>query len=187
MKKSLIFTLASVLLIALVSFTGATKLVSNKTHIKFFSSTPAEDIESNNYKAVSTIDPGSGQIVFSVPMQSFEFEKALMQKHFNNKEFLDTKGHPKAKLTGTITNLDAINFLKDGVYDAEISGELTIKGATKAINEKGTITVKGKVIEANSKLNVILADYGIAFEKGKPSTNIAESVEVTVVAEYQLQ
>ncbi len=120
-------------------------------------------------------------------MQSFEFEKALMQKHFNNKEFLDTKSHPKAKLTGKITNLDAINFDKDGTYKADIKGELTIKGVTKPISETGTITVKGQTVEASSKLTVTLADYGIAFEKGKPSTNIAKSVEVTVFAEYQLQ
>jgi len=29
-----------------------------------------------------------------------------------------------------------------------------------------------------------LADYKVAFEKGKPSTNIAKEVEVTVNAEY---
>ncbi|CAN5332179.1 hypothetical protein BH23BAC2_BH23BAC2_00440 [soil metagenome] len=187
MKKSVIFTLASFIIISLASFTAATKLGSNKTHIKFFSSTPAEDIESNNYKAVSTIDPGSGEIVFSVPMQSFEFDKALMQKHFNNKEFLDTKSHPKAKLTGKITNLDDVNFSKDGTYNVEIKGDLTIKGSTKPFHEKGTINVKGQKVEANSKFTVTLADYGVAFEKGKPATNVAKSVEVTVFAEYQLQ
>lgn len=185
MKKVSILAFSAAFVIALASFTTATKLVSSKTHIKFFSTTPAEDIESNNYKAVSTIDPSTGEVVFSVPMQAFEFEKALMQKHFNGNNFLDTKAFPKAKLTGKITNLEAINFDQDGTYNASIQGELTIKGVTKPITEKGTITVRGTTVEVNSKFNVTLADYGIAFEKGKPSTNVAEIVEVTVYAEYQ--
>ena len=72
------------------------KQKTSKTHIKFFSTTPVEDIEANNYATVGTIDPGTGKIVFSVPMQSFEFEKSLMQQHFNSKKFLDTKTNPKA-------------------------------------------------------------------------------------------
>lgn len=163
----------------------AGKLVSSKTHIKFYSHTSLEDIQANNYASVSTIDQATGDVVFSVPMQSFEFEKALMQKHFNSNKFLDTKQFPKAKLKGKITNLEDINFSKDGTYNAIVEGELTIKGKTNPVKEKGTITVKGNVISATSTFNITLADYGVAFEKGKPSTNIAKTVEVTVHAEYK--
>jgi polyisoprenoid-binding protein YceI len=188
MKKLSILMIMSIAMLSLGAFnSNAVKWVSSKTHLKFFSTTPAEDIEANNYNAVSTIDPATGEVVFSVPMQSFEFEKALMQKHFNQEGFLDTKNHPKAKLTGKITNLNAVNWEKDGTYNAEINGDLTIKGVTKPIREKGTITVSGKSLTVDSKFNVTLADFGIAFEKGKPSTNVAKTVEVTVVAEYQQQ
>lgn len=161
------------------------KLVSTKTHIKFFSTTAAEDIESNNYKSVSTINTKTGDMVFSVPMQSFEFEKALMQKHFNQDKFLDTKNYPKAKLVGKITNLSEINFEKDGTYPATIKGEMTIKNKTNPFSEKGTVTVSAGVIKVNGKFNITLADYEIAFEKGKPSSNVAKTVEVTVNAEYK--
>lgn len=117
-------------------------------------------------------------------MQSFEFEKALMQEHFNSKKFLDTKTNPKAKLTGKIANLDKVNFKKDGSYSAEIVGDLTINGVTNPIKEKATITVKGGKISLASKFNLTLADYKIAFKSGKPSTNIAKTVEVTVEANY---
>lgn len=161
------------------------KLVSSKTHIKFFSHTSFEDIQANNYASTSTIDLATGDIVFSVPMQSFEFEKALMQKHFNGEDFLDTKQFPKAKLKAKFTNLFQINFEKDGTYQANVEGELTIKGVTKPVKEKGTVTVKGKSIQVQSIFNVTLADYGITFVKGKPASNIAKTVEVTVHAEYQ--
>ncbi len=188
MKKTAILMIVTAFTFALVSFRpAAVKYVSSKTHIKFFSTTPAEDIEANNYKAVSTIDQSTGEVVFSVPMQSFEFEKALMQKHFNQKKFLDTKTYPRAKLTGTIINLDEVNWDKDGTYNARIRGDLTIRGVTKPYTENGTITISGNTLKVNSTFNVTLADHGIAFKKGKPSTNIAKTVEVTVVAEYQKQ
>ncbi len=181
--------LLSVLAALLVSAAGyaqnSDKLVSSKTHIKFFSTTPAEDIEANNTTAVGTIEKSTGVVVFSVPMQGFEFEKALMQKHFNSPKFLDTKTFPKAKLKGKINNLGEVDFSKDGTYNTIVEGDLTIKGKTKPIKEKGTIKVKGNVVTVNSKFDVTLADYGINFVKGKPSTNIAKTVEVTVQAEYK--
>ncbi len=186
MKKLMLLSVLAVLFISTVAFAqSSAKLVSSKTHVKFFSTTPAEDIEANNTSTVSTIEKSTGTVVFSVPMQGFEFEKALMQKHFNGKKFLDTKAFPKAKLKGKISNLSDINFSKDGTYNAIIEGDLTIKGKTKAIKEKGTVEIKGNVVMVNSKFNVTLADYGITFVKGKPSTNIAKTVEVSVKAEYK--
>lgn len=173
-------------LFGLTAFTPVpNKLISSKTQIKIFSTTPAENIEANNYKTVSTIDTKTGNVVFSVPMQSFEFKKALMQKHFNSSKFLDTKTYPKAKFIGKITNLSDINFEKNGTYNAIIKGEMTIKEKTNPINEKGTVTVLGSVITVNSTFNITLADYGVAFEKGKPSTNIGKTVEIKINAEYQ--
>jgi polyisoprenoid-binding protein YceI len=189
MKKLSLLTIAAVLLLLSISGYGqpSKKWVSTKTQIKFFSTTPAEDIEALNTATVSTIDPETGEVVFSVPMQGFEFEKALMQKHFNQEKFLDTKTHPRARLIGKINNLSSIDFTKDGSYNAEVEGILTIKGKTKPFKEKGTITVKGGKIEIKSVFNITLADYGIAFNRGKPSTNIAKTVEVTIDAEYQPQ
>lgn len=163
------------------------KYVSSKTHIKFFSTTPVEDIEANNYTATSTINPVSGDVIFAVPMQGFEFEKALMQKHFNNADFLDTKQFPRASLKGKITNISEIDFSNDGTYEATVEGEFTLKGVTKSIKEKGQITVKGGTVEVDSKFNITLADYGITFVKGKPSSNIAKTVEVSLKSEYQPQ
>jgi polyisoprenoid-binding protein YceI len=183
-KRILISAMIMMMALNVIGQTSS-RMVSSKSHIKFFSSTPAEDIEANNYSATSTINTGSGNVVFVVPMQGFEFEKSLMQRHFNQKNFLDTKTYPEARLVARITNIDKIDFSKDGKYDAMIEGDMTIKGVTNKIKEKGTVTVKGGAIEAKSQFNVTLADYGIEFVKGKPSSNIAKTVEVTVFAEYQ--
>ncbi|MDF1576253.1 MAG: YceI family protein [Bacteroidales bacterium] len=186
MKKSILLSFAAALFISAAGFgQSGSKLVSTKTQIKFFSSTPAEDIEAQNTASVSTIEKSTGEVVFSVPMQGFEFEKSLMQKHFNNDNFLDTKSFPDAKLKAVITNLASINFGADGSYPATVKGELIIKGKTNPISESGTITVKGNQVGIESTFDITLADYGVTFVEGKPSTNIAKTVKVTVQAEYQ--
>ena len=186
MKYIFNLTISAFVLALVFAFTTTGgKLTSNKTHIKFFSHTSIEDISANNYKAVSTLDKTTGDVVFSVPMQSFDFEKALMQKHYNSKDFLNTKKFPKAKMVGKITNLSDIKFDTDGTYSATIKGEMTLKGVTKTIEEKGSIKVSGKTVKVDSKFKLLLADYGIEFSKGKPASNIAKTVDVTLIAEYK--
>ncbi len=103
MKKSILILLG-IASIGLFSFTMHTaKLTSTKTHVKFYSHTAVEDIEANNYKSTSTLDKATGDVVVVVPMQSFQFSIALMQKHFNSAKFLDTKKYPKAKFVGMYT------------------------------------------------------------------------------------
>ncbi|MBS3912974.1 MAG: YceI family protein [Bacteroidetes bacterium] len=168
-----------------VSFTSVQdKRTSTKNHVYFFSHTDLEDITANNYKAVSTLDTKTGEMVYSIPMQSFEFKKALMQKHFNSKGFLDTKTYPKAKFVGKINNLGSVDFTKDGIYQGSVTGIMTIKGISKSVTESGSIEVKGNSINVKSKFKLILADYGITFSKGKPSTNVAKTVDVSVISEY---
>lgn len=184
MKNSILKNLTLITILVLSTQTFAQKMSSKKTSISFYSHTAVEDIKSQNTASVSILNSTTGDVVFSVPMQSFEFEKALMQKHFNSSDFLDTKKEPKAKLVGKITNLNDINFTKNGTYNATILGEMTIKGVAKSFSEKATVTVNGTSIILNSKFEITLADYGIAFKKGKPSTNIAKTIETTVIAEY---
>lgn len=183
MKKTIVVLLTAVS----INFSAVAqeKLISKDGSINFFSHTVAEDISSDNYSVTSTLDPASGAVVFVVAMQSFEFEKALMQKHFNSNKFLDTKNYPKGKFTGSITNLSDINFTKNGTYNATVKGDLTIHGETKAITEKGTITVADGSVQLDSKFQATLADFKIAFAKGKPSTNVAKIVDVTVKSVFK--
>ncbi len=185
MKKTTVLFTAFVAIASFAFKPATTKLVSNDGHISFFSHTSFEDITSNNYKVVSTLERETGEIVFVVPMQSFEFEKALMQKHFNSKDFLDTKNYPKAKFVGKITNPEEIDFSKDGSYKARVEGELTIRDITKPVSTSGLVSVSNGKITVNSKMTITLADYNISFSKGKPSTNVAKEIEVTTIAVYK--
>ena len=184
MTKSILKIAVLLAVVFLTTQAFAQKISSKTTNISFYSHTALEDIKATNTASVSVLDPTTGDVVFSVPMQSFEFEKALMQKHFNSSDFLDTKKEPKAKLVGKITNLTQVNFKKDGTYTADVSGDLTIKGVTKPFTTKATIKITGTSINVESKFDITLAEYGIAFSKGKPSTNIAKTIATTVLAEY---
>lgn len=160
------------------------KLSTTSGHIKFFSTTPAEDIEANNYKVISQITLETGILVFSVPMQSFEFPKAAMQKHYNSKKFLNTKKFPKGKYKGTITNMSDIDFTKNGKYEAMVIGDLTIHGVSNKVSEKITFAVKDGAVMGMTTFNITLADYGVVFKKGKPSKNIGKTVKITAHLNY---
>ena len=163
------------------------KLTTKTGHIKFFSTTSVENIESNNYKVTGTLSKEDGKMVFSVPMQSFEFEKAMMQKHFNQPNYLDTKKFPKAKFVGKIEDNSKVNYNTEGVYEVTVSGELTLHGVTKPVTSKGTIEVAPKSnVKGVTKFDILLADYDIVFDKGKPSKSIAKTVEVTVNMDYSV-
>jgi len=188
MKNLIASAMIFMMVVSIVGFVSPIeKLVSEKTHISFFSITPLEDITANNYKSGSTLDTRTGEIVFSVPMQSFEFEKALMQKHYNGSDFLDTKKYPRSKFVGKITNLESIDFEKNGTYSATVEGEMTIKDKTNPIKEQGKITVIDGVITAESTFKITLADYGVVFEKGKPASNIAKTIEIRFEGEYGVE
>ena len=185
MKKTILsLAVAGVFLLSSAFSIVGNKLVSKSGHVNFFSHTVVEDISADNYKLVSTLDTETGKIVFSVPMQSFEFEKSMMQKHFNSKKFLDTKTFPKTKYVGTITNLDDIDFGTDGEYTANVTGELTMHGVTNEITETASITVEDGKITIDVSLSITLADYNIAFVKGKPSTNIAKTIDAKIKAVF---
>jgi len=61
---------------------------------------------------------------------------------------------------------------------------MTINGKTNDVSENATIKVAGGKISIHSKFNLTLADYEVAFEGGKPSKNIAKTIEISIDAEY---
>jgi len=185
--KKVIVSLAVVTLIVLTSAFSPIvgKLVTKTGHVNFFSHTAVEDITADNYKVMSTLETSTGELIYSVPMQSFEFEKSMMQKHFNSSKFLDTKQFPKAKFKGMINNLSDVDFATDGTYTASVTGDLTMHGVTKSLTQDATITVAGAEITVNVVMDITLADYEIAFKKGKPSTNVAKTVKATIKTVYK--
>lgn len=120
-----------------------------------------DKIHAENKTVAAVLDTKTGALSFSVLIKGFEFKKALMQTHFNEK-YMESEKFPKSDFKGTITNNAAVKYTADGVYDAAVKGKLTIHGETKEVEAKGKITVKGGKISLNSVFTINIPDYKIA-------------------------
>ena len=96
---------------------------------------------------------------------------------------MESEKFPTAGFKGTITNLSDIQFAKDGIYNATVTGEMIMHGVSKKITAAGVITVSGGKISLHSKFFVKLADYNISIPK-LVIDKVAESVEITVNSEF---
>ena len=151
--------------------------------VSFFSHTSMEDIDAVTHKATSVFDASTGAVEFSILVKSFEFEKALMQEHFNE-NYMESNTFPKATFKGKVTGLTAEQAKTPGTYAVEVTGDLTIHGVSKPVTTKGSMTVEaGGVIKAKSEFNVKPEDHGIEIP-GEVRKNIAETIKVSVDLSY---
>lgn len=150
--------------------------------VSFVSEAPLEKFDAKNSQALSVLDAKTGQLEFSVLMKSFEFEKALMGEHFQEK-YVESDKFPKSTFKGTITDISSVNFSKDGSYPVSYKGSFSLHGVTKDVSGKGVFEVKGGKLVGRSSFGILLEDYKIEI----PSVvkdKIAKEVIVTVDAEY---
>ncbi|MDB4286345.1 YceI family protein, partial [bacterium] len=137
MKKTFV-----VFLLAVVAFStvDAQKYITRNGTVSFFSTTPIEDIKGTNNQVTSLLDTQGGGIVFMALMKGFQFDKALMQEHFNEK-YVESEKYPKAQFKGSIENFEEIDFTKDGTYDITVSGPLTLHGETNVVTTEGSLVI----------------------------------------------
>lgn len=184
MKKN-IFLLAMILL-SIFNASAQTKFVTNTGQAVIFSHTSAEDISAKNNTVSGAINTATGDVAISMPVQSFQFEKALMQEHFNNVNFMDSRQFPRITLKGKIINLANIDFSKNGDYEVTVSGDLTIRGISKPVTEKASIEVRNDKILVTTKFIVKnIGLYGVGKPKGKMKNNVADDIAVTYAATYE--
>lgn len=153
----------------------AQKYSTDQTFVSFFSDAAIEDITADNKKAAGVFNAATGDIAYSIPIKEFQFEKSLMQEHFNEK-YMETEKFPKSTFQGKVTGYDPA---ATGAQNASAKGKLTIHGETKEVEIPGTIEKQGDKLVMKSKFVVKLADYKIAIPQ-LLWQNIAEQVEVTV-------
>ena len=153
-------------------------------HVSFFSKTSAENIDAHNYKATSVFDATSGAVEFAVLMKAFEFEKALMQEHFNE-NYVESDKFPKAVFKGKVTGLPDGALKKAGTYEVTVAGDLTLHGVTKPVSTKGTLTVDPTgMLKAAAEFNITPEDHDIKIP-GAVRESIADQIQVKVQIDYQ--
>jgi polyisoprenoid-binding protein YceI len=159
----------------------AQKYVSERGVITFFSEAAIEDITATNAKANSMLNVTTADIAFRVSILDFQFEKKLMQQHFNEK-YMESDKFPKATFSGKL-----IGFVADKseVQSVHAKGKLTIHGVTNEIDVPGTIHLSESLL-VKSKFIVKLADYKVKIPQ-LMWQNIAEQVEVSIEFTYKPQ
>ena len=167
-----------------INISNAQKYFTKTGVTSFYSDTPIEKIEAQNKSSNCVFDISSGKIEFGVLVKGFQFEKALMQEHFNE-NYMESNKFPKATFKGQIDNYSKIDPSKNGKTTVKVSGDLTIHGMTKKITTDAAINIVNGKIDTDAQFNVLLADYNISVP-ALVKDQIAKSVKIKVDATLDL-
>ena len=178
----------TILVFALALSTGALfaqKKTTTSATINFDASTEKDALpKAENKTTVASLDTKKGTVAFETIVKNFSFSNPMMQEHFNGDQWMSSDKFATASFKGTITNLAAVNFDKDGTYTADVAGDLTLHGETKPVKTKATITIKDKAISTKTDFTIKLEDYKInagAIAAGK----VAKEPKISVVADFK--
>ncbi|MBK8403116.1 MAG: YceI family protein [Saprospiraceae bacterium] len=177
--KKLIFLFAA-LLILTNGF--AQKYYAKNAYVKFHSDSPMEKIEAVNNTGSTVFDLASGRVEFAALINAFQFDRALMQEHFNE-NYMESGKFPKATFKGAIENYSALNLSKPGTYKVDVSGDMTMHGVTNKIKVPAEVKVETGGLSSETKFKIKCEDYKISI----PSVvrdKIAKEIEVTVKTKY---
>jgi polyisoprenoid-binding protein YceI len=154
------------------------KYFTKSADITFDASGPLEDIKAENKKATFVLDGKTGAIELAVLLKAFEFDRALMQEHFNE-NYVESDKYPKSAYKGKITNFSDVDLTKDGSYPVKITGQLTIHGKTTDVPAKGTLIVKGGKVSGTANFKILLSDFDIDIP-GVVKDKISNSVNINI-------
>lgn len=154
---------ASFLFLSMSALHAQDKYFTKEGKINFNATSPSspEKVEGINKSVICVEDIKTGNIQFAAIMKAFEFERSLMQEHFNE-NYVESDKYPKAEFKGMIANNGDVNYTKDGSYPVTVKGKLSIHGETKDVETNGTLTVKNGKIAAVATFDVALADYKVS-------------------------
>lgn len=166
--------------ISIANQAGQDLYICKNAKITLYSSAPVEDIKAVTSAGASVYNAASGDLNFSVAIHSFQFDKSLMQEHFNS-DYMESDKFPRAIFKGKID--DHIDVSKDGTYPVKVTGQLTVHGITQPRTIPGVISIKNGVISMASEFMVKCADHHIDIPQ-IVFHNIAESLKINVSATY---
>ena len=181
--KKIYLVLVSILIVT-VSF--GQKYFTKNGKINFDATSPnsPERVEGVNRTVTCVVDTKTGNIQFAALMKGFEFEKALMQEHFNE-NYVESDKFPKAEFKGIIDGNNAVNYTRDGIYAVKVKGKLTIHGETSDVETAGKLIVQNGKINALADFNVTLSDYNISIP-GLVADKVSKTAKISVACQLEL-
>jgi len=131
---------------------------TNGGNTRFSSETPLENINAENKKTQAILNTSTGELAIRMSMTDFVFPNKLMQEHFNE-NYIESAKYPTATFSGKIDK--AIDYTKDGEYDASATGKFTVHGVTQTKTISGKMKIESGKISIASNFQVPLTDHKI--------------------------
>lgn len=162
-----------------------------RNQVKFFSTTPLEDITgiSNDVKGkvslnVADIKSMKGSITISVA--SIKTAIDLRDEHLRSENWLDATNYPD--ITFSIKNVGDAKVLEDNRIEAKVTGDFTVHGVTKETVADVTLTyldaseqtkqfAPGDLLGVMAKFNIKLSDFDV--ENMLVGQKVSEDIEIT--------
>ena len=177
-------SVAILFLISQMSMYAQSKLYSKDARVSFFSKTAMENIDAQNNKALCIWDTGSGQLEFSVLIKGFEFDRALMQEHFNE-NYMESDKFPKASFKGNMVTDKKLLLQANTNFTSQATGTLTIHGVSKQITVPVNFIIKNGKISSQVNFTVQPPDYKISIP-AIVADKINKQIKISVsVPEYK--
>ena len=129
------------------NFLTAQQYLTREARLDFDAGSPLEDIEAFTESGSAVYDANTGKIGVQVLMTSFQFQRALMQEHFNE-NYVESEKFPKASFKGLYS-------------EGNVSGGLTIHGVTKEIKVPARLNQENGNFVLVTSFDITLADYDV--------------------------
>ncbi len=157
---------------------SASGMLAKGGMVRFYSSTPMENIEGISQVAVSRLDLDSGKILIKAPNSTFVFPNKLMQEHFNE-NYMESAKFPWSTFTGTVTGMDHQAFDAGKKVTVIVDGQLDVHGISKHYRTPGYLQKAADgSISGETKFFVKIADHEIKIPT-LVVAKIADSMEIT--------
>ena len=180
MKKTILF----LLFFFSIPIVAQEKKTATNGNITFEASVPFyEAVEAKNNQVFSVLNTKNGIISFVAVIKNFQFERSLMQDHFNA-NYMESDKYPKATFKGQIEKftLDKLNTTPTEYY---IKGKINIHGVTKNIRVPANISkTASNAIVIRSFFTLNTEDFKIEIPF-MVRNKIAQNVNVTLNTEFQ--
>jgi len=163
-----------------------------RNQVKFFSTTPLEDITgiSNAVEGkvtlnVSDIKNMKGSII--IPVSSIKTAIDLRDEHLRSENWMDAENYPEINFV--IKSVGDVKVAADNKLEAKVTGDFTAHGVTKEVVADVSLTyldaseqtkqyAPGDLLGVQAKFNITLSDFEV--ENMVVGQKVSESIEITV-------
>jgi polyisoprenoid-binding protein YceI len=137
-----------------------------------------------DFDATLAVDEDSAELVGTVEVASLRVKDPNLQAHLGSPEFFDLECHPQIIFRSTAIRRDGDELTVDG--------ELTIKGNTRPLKARGTITGPAITLGEVPKLGITFdtvidrTEFGLEWNAPLPKGGFALENEVKLTVELEL-